>query len=166
MKTLGLQVGGGGGNQSGMIHERYTTPVSKSFYIETFGCQMNAHDSEKVIGTLLAEGYSQVPTPEAAELVFYNTCSIRDKAEQKVFNRLQQFKRDSKGKTFAVLGCVAQQEGEKIFEKAPHVSLVCGSASYNRLPELLVQLEAGNRRVTGLSLDTEDTFETPLTRRD
>src|SRR5882724_3492008 len=127
---------------------------------------MNAHDSEKVIGTLLDQGYSQVPTPEAAALVFYNTCSIRDKAEQKVFHRLQQFKRDHKGKTFAVLGCVAQQEGERIFEKAPHVSLVCGSASYNRLPEMLVQLETGNRRVTGLSLDTEDTFETPVTRRD
>ena len=138
----------------------------KTFYIETFGCQMNAHDSEKVIGTLLAEGYSQVATPEAAELVFYNTCSIRDKAEQKVFHRLQQFKRDAKGKTFAVLGCVAQQEGEKIFEKAPHVSLVCGSASYTQLPEMLVQLEAGNRRVTGLSLDTDETFDTPLTRRD
>ena len=65
-----------------------------------------------------------------------------------------------------MLGCVAQQEGEKIFEKAPHVSLVCGSASYNRLPEMLVQLETGNRRVTGLSLDTEETFETPMTRRD
>jgi tRNA-2-methylthio-N6-dimethylallyladenosine synthase len=138
----------------------------KTFYIETFGCQMNAHDSEKVIGTLVAEGYSQVPTPEAAELVFYNTCSIRDKAEQKVFHRLDQFKRDAKGKTFAVLGCVAQQEGEKIFEKAPHVSMVCGSASYNQLPQMLVQLEAGNRRVTGLSLDTDETFNTPMTRRD
>ena len=138
----------------------------KTFYIETFGCQMNAHDSEKVIGTLVAEGYSQVPTPEAAELVFYNTCSIRDKAEQKVFHRLDQFKRDAKGKTFAVLGCVAQQEGEKIFEKAPHVSMVCGSASYNQLPQMLVQLEAGNRRVTGLSLDTDETFDTPMTRRD
>src|SRR5205809_4344668 len=107
---------------------------------------MNAHDSEKVVGTLLDQGYQQVPTVEEAELVFYNTCSIRDKAEQKVFHRLQQFKREQgKGKTFAVLGCVAQQEGERIFEKAPHVSLVCGSASYTKLPELLVQLETGNR---------------------
>jgi tRNA-2-methylthio-N6-dimethylallyladenosine synthase len=138
----------------------------KTFYIETFGCQMNAHDSEKVVGTLIGQGYSQVETPEAAELVFYNTCSIRDKAEQKVFNRLDRFKRENKGKTFAVLGCVAQQEGEKIFERAPHVSMVCGSASYNKLPEMLVQLEAGNKRVTGLSLDTKDTFETPFTRRD
>lgn len=127
---------------------------------------MNAHDSEKVVGTLVGQGYSQVETPEDAELVFYNTCSIRDKAEQKVFNRLDRFKRENKGKTFAVLGCVAQQEGEKIFERAPHVSMVCGSASYNKLPQMLVQLEAGNKRVTGLSLDTEDTFETPYTRRD
>ncbi|MBS1827820.1 MAG: tRNA (N6-isopentenyl adenosine(37)-C2)-methylthiotransferase MiaB [Acidobacteria bacterium] len=138
----------------------------KKFYIETFGCQMNAHDSEKVIGTLIDKGYGQVESPEEADLVLYNTCSIRDKAEQKVFNRLQEFKRKNKGKTFGVLGCVAQQEGERIFEKAPHVSLVCGSASYNHLPQLLVQLETGNRRVTGLSLDTEDTFETPMTRRD
>jgi tRNA-2-methylthio-N6-dimethylallyladenosine synthase len=138
----------------------------KTFYIETFGCQMNVHDSEKVIGTLLTEGYSQVDEPEQAELILYNTCSIRDKAEQKVFNRLQQFKKDGKGKVFGVLGCVAQQEGEKIFERAPHVSLVAGSASYNKLPEMLVQLEAGNRRVTGLSLDTDETFETPFARRD
>ena len=138
----------------------------KRFYIETFGCQMNAHDSEKVVGTLLARGYDQVETPDGAELVLYNTCSIRDKAEQRVFHRLDTFKRDQKGKIFGVLGCVAQQEGEKIFEKAPHVSLVCGSASYNKLPELLVQLERGDRRVTGLRLDIEETFDTPLTRRD
>jgi tRNA-2-methylthio-N6-dimethylallyladenosine synthase len=139
----------------------------KTFYIETFGCQMNVHDSEKVIGTLVAQGYSQVETPESADLVLYNTCSIRDKAEQKVFSRLQQFKKDhGAGKVFGVLGCVAQQEGNRVFEKAPHVGLVCGSASYNQLPEMLVQLETGNRRVTGLSLDTEDTFETPFARRD
>ena len=128
---------------------------------------MNAHDSEKVIGTLVEQGYAQVATPAEAGLVLYNTCSIRDKAEQKVFNRLQNFKREAgKGKIFGVLGCVAQQEGEKIFDRAPHVSLVAGSASYPKLGDMLVQLEAGNRRVTGLSLDTEETFDTPFTRRD
>ena len=128
---------------------------------------MNAHDSEKVVGTLVHEGYTQVAEPEQAELVLYNTCSIRDKAEQKVFYRLQQFKKAAgKGKLFGVLGCVAQQEGERIFERAPHVSLVAGSASYTRLPEMLVQLENGSRRVTGLSLDTDETFDTPYTRRD
>ena len=141
--------------------------LAKTFYIETFGCQMNAHDSEKVIGTLIAKGYTRVETPEAAHLVLYNTCSIRDRAEQKVFTRLGNFKRDlGNGKVFGVLGCVAQQEGERIFERAPHVSLVAGSASYTRLPEMLVQLEAGNRRVTGLKLETDETFDTPLVRRD
>ncbi|MBL0160639.1 MAG: tRNA (N6-isopentenyl adenosine(37)-C2)-methylthiotransferase MiaB [Bryobacterales bacterium] len=137
----------------------------KSFYLETFGCQMNVHDSEKVIGTLEERGYAQVDTVEAADLVLYNTCSIRDKAEQKVFHRLDDNKR-TKNKIFGVIGCVAQQEGEKIFERAPHVSLVAGSASYTKLGEMLVQLERGERRVTGLSLDTEDTFETAVTRRD
>src|SRR5947209_12248413 len=140
--------------------------TQKTFYIETFGCQMNVHDSEKVIGTLVEQGYAQVETPDEAGLVLYNTCSIRDKAEQKVFNRLQNFKRTGKDKIFGVLGCVAQQEGEKIFDRAPHVSLVCGSASYPNFGQMLVQLEAGNRHVTGLSLDTEETFDTPFTRRD
>jgi tRNA-2-methylthio-N6-dimethylallyladenosine synthase len=138
----------------------------KTFYIETFGCQMNVHDTEKVVGTLFQQGYAQVETPEEAGLVLYNTCSIRDKAEQKVFNRLQNFKKAGKDKIFGVLGCVAQQEGEKIFDRAPHVSLVCGSASYPKFGELLVQIESGNRHVTGLSLDTEETFDTPFTRRD
>jgi len=139
----------------------------KTFYIETFGCQMNAHDSEKVIGTLVSDGYTQVDEPEQADLILYNTCSIRDKAEQKVFHRLQQFKKEhGKGKVFGVLGCVAQQEGERIFERAPHVSLVAGSASYAKLPEMLVQLESGNRRVTGLTFDADEAFETPFTRRD
>ena len=143
------------------------TVSGKTFYIETFGCQMNVHDTEKVAGALLARGYTQLDEPEDAALVLYNTCSIRDKAEQKVFQRLQNFKRQAReGKIFGVLGCVAQQEGERIFERAPHVSLVAGSASYSRLGEMLTQIEMGNRRVTGLSLDTEDTFDTPFTRRD
>jgi tRNA-2-methylthio-N6-dimethylallyladenosine synthase len=139
----------------------------KTFYIETFGCQMNVHDSEKVIGTLIRQGYSQVETVEAADLIFYNTCSIRDKAEQKVFHRLQDYKKlQAQGKKFAVLGCVAQQEGEKIFDKAPHVSLVAGSASYRNLPQMLVQIEAGQHRVTGLDdRQTDETFETEFTAR-
>jgi tRNA-2-methylthio-N6-dimethylallyladenosine synthase len=138
----------------------------KTFYLETFGCQMNAHDSEKVIGTLISEGYQQVSTVEEAGLVLYNTCSIRDKAEQKVFNRLNDYKKLQKqGKKFGVLGCVAQQEGEKIFERAPYVSLVCGSASYRNLPQMLIQIEAG-KRATGLDdRETDECFETEFTAR-
>jgi tRNA-2-methylthio-N6-dimethylallyladenosine synthase len=140
---------------------------TKTFYLETFGCQMNVHDSEKVIGTLEQQGYTKVETEEAADLILYNTCSIRDKAEQKVFNRLNDYKKLHKqGKRFGVLGCVAQQEGEKIFERAPYVSLVSGSASYRKLPEMLVQLERGDRRITGLDdRQTDETFETEFTAR-
>jgi tRNA-2-methylthio-N6-dimethylallyladenosine synthase len=139
---------------------------TKTFFIETFGCQMNFHDSEKVIGTLIQQGYRQVQTVDEADLVFYNTCSIRDKAEQKVFYRLAEYKKLQKqGKQFAVIGCVAQQEGENIFERAPHVSLVAGSASYHKLPEMLVQIGAGSR-VTGLDdRQTDMTFETEFTAR-
>ncbi len=139
----------------------------KTFYLETFGCQMNAHDSEKVIGTLCQQGYRQVESEEDAGLILYNTCSIRDKAEQKVFNRLNDYKRLHKqGKRFGVLGCVAQQEGEKIFERAPYVSLVSGSASYRKLPEMLARLEAGESRITGLDdRQTDETFETEFTAR-
>jgi tRNA-2-methylthio-N6-dimethylallyladenosine synthase len=163
--------------------------LHKTFYLETFGCQMNVHDSEKVIGTLVHEGYRQVETVEQADLILYNTCSIRDKAEQKVFHRLADYKKLlSQGKKFGVLGCVAQQEGEKIFERAPHVSLVCGSASYRNLPQMLEQLEAGSRkpeagsritkpearspkaesliRITGLDdSETDKCFETEFTAR-
>ncbi|HET7108615.1 MAG TPA: tRNA (N6-isopentenyl adenosine(37)-C2)-methylthiotransferase MiaB [Candidatus Acidoferrum sp.] len=200
--------------------------AESTFYLETFGCQMNDHDSEKVAGVLLARGYRQVDGPEAAKVILYNTCSIREKAAQKVFSRLGELRpaasdqrhvageerepnaeaqrtqsseekrnrgaqpgmpfeaqdkpvpQDPKhpslrkivnaggGKIIGVLGCVAQQEGEEIFERAPWVSLVCGSASYRKLPQLIAELEAGNRRVTGLDTDTDETFETEITRRD
>ena len=138
-----------------------------TFFLETFGCQMNDHDSEKVAGVLLSRGYRQVASPDTASLILYNTCSIREKAAQKVFSRLGEYReKQGEGRIIGVLGCVAQQEGEGIFERAPWVSLVCGSASYRKLPELLAQLEAGNPRVTGLDNDTDETFETPMTRRD
>jgi tRNA-2-methylthio-N6-dimethylallyladenosine synthase len=141
--------------------------VRGTFFLETFGCQMNEHDSEKVAGVLLSRGYRQVETPEAASLILYNTCSIREKAAQKVFSRLGEYReRQGEGRIIGVLGCVAQQEGEEIFERAPWVRLVCGSASYRKLPELLAQIEEGNQRVTGLVSDTDETFETPVTRRD
>lgn len=140
----------------------------KTFYIETFGCQMNVHDSEKVAGTLLERGYRWVDSYEDADLILYNTCSIREKAAQKVFSRLGAFKKNYRNsqKTIGVLGCVAQQEGERIFDRAPQVNLVCGSASYSRIGDLMERLEAGERRVAGLSLDTDECFETEITRRD
>ncbi len=98
--------------------------------------------------------------------MLYNTCSIREKAAQKVFSRLGAWRGIADGKIIGVIGCLAQQEGEEIFERAPWVSLVCGSASYRKLPELVAELESGGRRVMGLDLDTDETFETEITRRD
>src|SRR5216683_3212037 len=142
-------------------------PGYNTFYLETFGCQMNVHDSEKVAGVLLGRGYQQVDTIDAARLVLYNTCSIREKAAQKIFSRLGAYaKYPGEEKIIGVLGCVAQQEGEEIFERSPWVRLVCGSASYSKLPELIDELESGNRRVMGLDKDTDATFETEITRRD
>ncbi len=146
-------------------YEEVSAHSAKTYYLETFGCQMNVHDSEKVRGTLAARGYQQVEDPEAAGLVLYNTCSIRDKAEQKVLQRVAGFKRHANGRKFGILGCVAQHNGEAIFDAAPHVNLVCGSASYNQLPSLLERLEAGEDRVTGLSLDTDETFDQPNIER-
>src|SRR5436309_6421879 len=151
---------------SGVV-QGVTDAARRAFFLETFGCQMNDHDSEKVAGLRLSRGYQQVETPEAASLILYNTCSIREKAAQKVFSRLGEYReKQSAGKVIGVLGCVAQQEGEDIFKRAPWVRLVCGSASYSKLPEMLAQLEAGNQRVTGLDTDTDETFETEVTRRD
>ena len=142
-------------------------PSGATFFLETFGCQMNDHDSEKVAGVLLSRGYRQVESPDSASLILYNTCSIREKAAQKVFSRLGEYRtKQAAGQVIGVLGCVAQQEGEDIFARAPWVSLVCGSASYRKLPELLARVEAGDQRVTGLDNDTDETFETPVTRRD
>ena len=111
---------------------------------------------------------ARLTTAADADFLLYNTCSIREKAAQKVFQRLNDFKFAAKAnqKVIGVLGCVAQQEGEEIFERAPWVSLVCGSASYRNLPNLIEQVESGGRRVTGLDLDTDETFETEITRRD
>jgi tRNA-2-methylthio-N6-dimethylallyladenosine synthase len=196
-KLVGTGVPDGSGEWRVTSGERSPEEGSAgTFYLETFGCQMNEHDSEKVAGVLLARGYRQVETPEAAKVILYNTCSIREKAAQKVFSRLGELRpaeeqpeksfttedteshRDPKHpsmrkivnaggeKIIGVLGCVAQQEGEEIFERAPWVSLVCGSASYRKLPQLIAELEAGNRRVVGLDTDTDETFETEITRRD
>ncbi len=128
---------------------------------------MNAHDSEKVVGTLEQQGYVQTQVEDDAGLILYNTCSIRDKAEQKVFHRLNEYKKlQGEGKRFAVIGCVAQQEGERIFERAPYVSLVAGSASYRNLPSMLERLERGESRITGLDdKKTTETFETPFVAR-
>src|SRR6266480_3226599 len=115
-----------GGSASAGFQTHHGNSRSTTFYLETFGCQMNEHDSEKVAGVLLSRGYQQVETADAASLILYNTCSIREKAAQKLFSRLGEYRdQPIEGRMIGVLGCVAQQEGQRIFQRAPWVSLVC-----------------------------------------
>ncbi len=137
---------------------------SKKFYIETFGCAMNVHDSEKVAGRLVSLGYEPTSSMEEAELVLFNTCSVREKASEKVFSRLGVLKKTAPGKKVGVLGCVAQQEGAKFFSRASNVNLVAGSASYNNLPHLIQELEFGKNQVIDIRRDDEHCFETGVTQ--
>src|ERR1700735_1260801 len=172
-QVVGRPAGAGGllplplrGGRDGDAAVTSAATAGKAFFLENFGWQMNDHDSGKEAGGVGGGGGYAVESPAQADLFLYNTCSIREKAAQKVFARLGDWKTLADGKIIGVLGCLAQQEGEEIFERAPWVSLVCGSASYRKLPELIAQLESGGRRVTGLDLDTDVTFETEITRRD
>ena len=134
----------------------------KRFYIETFGCQMNHHDSEKVAGTLISLGYAPAECPSEADLLLLNTCNIREKANQKVFSRLGSVRKTygTRPETrVGLLGCMAQMEGHRIFEKAPNVNLVVGSSSYSFLPDLLKQVEQGASQVIDVSQDPDRFFE-------
>jgi len=135
----------------------------KKFFIETFGCQMNHHDSEKVAGTLITLGYVPTENPAEADMLLLNTCNIREKANQKVFSRLGSLHKSygaKPGAKVGLLGCMAQMEGQKIFEKAPNVNLVVGSSSYSFIPQLVAKLEQGVPRVIDVSQDTDRLFET------
>ncbi|WP_020676091.1 tRNA (N6-isopentenyl adenosine(37)-C2)-methylthiotransferase MiaB [Geopsychrobacter electrodiphilus] len=133
--------------------------MQKCFYLETFGCQMNVVDSERIVSMLVEIGYQRVNSAEAADLVLLNTCSVRDKAERKVYGHLGRFKpiKDARPELIiGVGGCVAEQEGEKMLAEVPYLDLVFGTHNVHRLPELVQQAEAGHRRlsVTGF-LDRE-----------
>lgn len=124
--------------------------MSKKFYLETFGCQMNVVDSEQIVDLLSGIGYHQVGAAEEADLVLMNTCSVRDKAERKVYGHLGRFKpiKDrNPDLIIGVGGCVAQQEGETMLDKVSYLDLVFGTHNIHRLPELVRQVE--NRRGRG-----------------
>lgn len=117
--------------------------MAQRFFIETFGCQMNEHDSEKIAGLLAHRGLVAVHSLEEADLFILNTCSIRDKAVQKVYSRLGEVKKRRRSHPdflIGVVGCVAQQEGEDMVKKAPFVDLVVGTHLYHTLPDLLDEI--------------------------
>ncbi|MDT5268597.1 MAG: tRNA-2-methylthio-N6-dimethylallyladenosine synthase [Acidobacteriota bacterium] len=123
-----------------------------SVHIETFGCQMNVSDSERVATNLLADGFQLTEGADSADVILLNTCSIREKAEQKVFRRVLEIKRDRAGRQplVGVLGCVAQLEGEAVFNSSPSVQLVAGTGATDRIASLLNRVRGGERRVVDL----------------
>ena len=123
--------------------------MSKKLFIQTYGCQMNQYDSERIAQVMGRRDYVQTDRIEAADLILLNTCSVRDKAEQKVYSALgswKEFKDYRDGVIIAVGGCVAQQEGEKLLKRVPHLDLVFGTHNIHKLPELIEQVEAARTR--------------------
>ncbi|MGR3293653.1 MAG: tRNA (N6-isopentenyl adenosine(37)-C2)-methylthiotransferase MiaB [Candidatus Scalindua sp.] len=141
---------------------------SLKVYIKTFGCQMNKLDTELSIGSLAKKGYSFAEDEKDADVILLNTCSVRDKAEHKVYSQLGSL-RDQKEKNpeliLGVLGCMAQNEGDKIFKRMPHVNLVCGTRMFSKLPELLEEISGSNKRILAIDEDGEVNFDRMVTQR-
>lgn len=133
--------------------------MTKTVYIKTVGCQMNVLDSEMVIADLKRHGYTVVDTPAAADLLLYNTCSIREQAEEKTYSALGKL-RDTKArhpdKKIGVLGCMAQKDQEVIFRRAPFVDMVVGPGQLHALPDLIRKIDAGEGRQMAVSLGRKD----------
>ena len=135
--------------------------MSRKVFIKTFGCQMNEYDSDKMADVLGdAQGYEKTDDPELADLIVFNTCSVREKAQEKVFSdlgRVQHLK--AKGVRIAVGGCVASQEGDAIIARAPYVDVVFGPQTLHRLPELLNQRESQMRPQVDISFPEIEKFD-------
>ena len=134
--------------------------ASRRVFVETHGCQMNAHDTEKALSLLAPLGFAESDDPTSADLVLLNTCSVREKASEKVFHRLRALgaRSGSDGPVYGVLGCVAQSEAEAIFERAPGVRLVVGPQAIDRLPALVGQIDDGFSRAIDLAQDNRPDF--------
>ena len=123
--------------------------MPKQLFIQTYGCQMNQYDSERIAQVMGRSDYVQTDRIDAADLILLNTCSVRDKAEQKVYSALgswKEFKNYRDGVIIGVGGCVAQQEGEKLLKRVPHLDLVFGTHNIHKLPDLIEQVEASRAR--------------------
>ena len=133
------------------------------FFVETFGCQMNVNDSEKVAGLLLADGHQRAASAAAADFVFINTCAVREKASEKLYHalgRLKKLQRQRPELRIGVGGCVAQLEGERVLERAANVDLLVGTHNVASIPELLARVQ----RAGGVAVDLDrkaDSFTIP-----
>lgn len=137
-----------------------TTP-SKKVFVKTFGCQMNEYDSDKMVDVLqAAEGYEPTTNVDEADLILFNTCSVREKAQEKVFSDLGRVKHlKAKGVLIGVGGCVASQEGAAIIERAPYVDVVFGPQTLHRLPQMLAQRSQQRRPQVDISFPEIEKFD-------
>src|SRR5438128_1267837 len=133
--------------------------MAAKLYIETVGCQMNVLDSELVVGSLRRQGYELTHELDNADVIFFNTCSVRQHAEDKIYSalgRLRSHKRRHPGTIIGVLGCMAQKDQELVRRRAPHVDIVCGTGQLARLPELIAEVERTGKPQLALSLDRNE----------
>jgi len=135
--------------------------MPKKVFIKTFGCQMNEYDSDKMADVLgAAEGYEKTAVLEEADLILFNTCSVREKAQEKVFSDLGRARqRKKKGAQIGVGGCVASQEGASIIARAPYVDVVFGPQTLHRLPDMLRQRQVQNRPQVDISFPEIEKFD-------
>ena len=138
-----------------------TTTAPKKVFIKTFGCQMNEYDSDKMADVLgAAQGYEKTDNPEEADLILFNTCSVREKAQEKVFSDLGRVKHlKARGVKIGVGGCVASQEGAEIIKRAPFVDVVFGPQTLHRLPELLDSSNAQHKPQVDISFPEIEKFD-------
>ena len=139
--------------------------TSKLLHISTIGCQMNVYDANQIAGVLAPLGYTGTEAIESADLVIVNTCTIREKAEQKAFSflgRLAKIKTARPSLIVAVGGCVAQQDGEAILKRMPHVDLVFGTHAIFRLPEMVRRIESSRCRIVDVRLSDTIEFDGPV----
>src|ERR1700756_2078807 len=130
--------------------------MTKKLYIETVGCQMNVLDSELVVGSLRRQGFELTTDPTEADVIFFNTCSVRQHAEDKIYSalgRLRGHKQRHPEKVVGVLGCMAQKDQELIRRRAPYVDIICGPGQLARLPELIEEVKRSGKLQLALSLD-------------
>ena len=136
--------------------------LDKLLYIETFGCQMNVNDSERIVTMLADLGYAATNDPASSDMILLNTCSVRGGAEEKVYRRLANlriYKRDGKKQIIAVGGCVAQQEGEELLRKLPYLDLVIGTHNLHLLPDMVRGAERGERRSETTFIDNDQRLD-------
>ncbi|MEZ6138778.1 MAG: tRNA (N6-isopentenyl adenosine(37)-C2)-methylthiotransferase MiaB [Pirellulaceae bacterium] len=141
--------------------------TTKKLYIETVGCQMNVLDSEMVVASLRQHGYDLTHQPEQADALLFNTCSVRENAETKVYNslaKLKLLKLEHPEKMIGVMGCMAQKDQKLVFERAPYVDLVVGPGQLHRIPELLSLVQAGAGQQMAVSLGRRDGSQAEIKR--